>query len=76
MPTYLIKTELQKTVNDQGNRRLFMKKMVGLFGASTALAVLSGCSKPETDTFTAQGLPLSKNGTLFTGSTHICCIQH
>lgn len=66
MPTYLIKTELQKTVNDQGNRRLFMKKMVGLFGASTALAVLSGCSKPETDTFTAQGLPLSKNGTLFT----------
>ena len=66
MPTNLIKTELQKKMDNQDNRRLFMKKMVGLFGATTALAVLSGCSKPEALRFNAQESDLSKNDTLFT----------
>ena len=65
MPTNLTKTELQQKVDGQDNRRLFMKKMVCLFGATTALAVLSGCDKSEALRFTAQGSDPSKNDTLF-----------
>ena len=49
MPTNSNKTELAYRTYDQDNRRMFMKKMAALFGATTAAAVLSGCSKPTTN---------------------------
>jgi hypothetical protein len=48
MPTNSNKTELAYRTYDEDNRRMFMKKMVALFGATTAAAVLSGCSEPVT----------------------------
>ena len=65
MPTNSTKTELQKNIHNQDNRRLFMKKMVGLFGATTTLAVLSGCSLSEAENFTIQRSTTSKNDLLF-----------
>ena len=51
-----------RTFNDN-NRRLFMKKMVALFGATTAAAVMSGCSEPVTKQIAAQG-STTENGNL------------
>lgn len=65
MPTNSNKTDLHKTTYHEDNRRMFMKKMVALFGATTAAAVLSGCSVPEAEKFAAQKLRTSSNDNLF-----------
>jgi hypothetical protein len=65
MSANLNKTELDIHTDDQDNRRLFMKKMAALFGATTAAAVLSGCSLPVAEQFAVQRPKPSQNGTLF-----------
>jgi hypothetical protein len=65
MSTNSNKTELDIHTDDQDNRRLFMKKMAALFGATTAAAVLSGCSLPVAEQFSVQRPKPSQNGTLF-----------
>jgi hypothetical protein len=65
MPTHLNEIELENKTDNQDNRRLFMKKMVALFGATTAAAVLSGCSVPVAEQFAAQRSNPPKNGNLF-----------
>jgi hypothetical protein len=65
MPTNSHKTELEKRTYDEDNRRMFMKKMVALFGATTASSVLSGCSVPVAEQFSAQRSNPPKNGNLF-----------
>jgi len=59
MPTHSNEIELENKTDDQDNRRLFMKKMVALFGATTATAVMSGCSQ-----FSMQRPNPPKNGQL------------
>lgn len=61
MPTHSNTTELACRTVEEDNRRLFMKKMVALFGATTAAAVMSACSNPVTK----QNAPHRPNGTLF-----------
>jgi ABC-type uncharacterized transport system auxiliary subunit len=58
------KTALEKRTNDDDNRRMFMKKMVALFGATTAATVLAGCSIPEAEKFAVQR-PNPISGNLF-----------
>ena len=65
MPTDSNKTELEKKTCDEDNRRVFMKKMAALFGATTAAAVLSGCSVPVAQQFSAQRPKPPQNGKLF-----------
>ncbi|WP_339719200.1 gluconate 2-dehydrogenase subunit 3 family protein [uncultured Paraglaciecola sp.] len=65
MSTNSNKSELAYRTLDEDNRRLFMKKMVALFGATTATAVLSGCSAPVAKQFAMQRPNLPKNGKLF-----------
>jgi hypothetical protein len=65
MPADLNKTELETKTSDEDNRRLFMKKMVALFGATTAAAVLSGCSVPVAQQFAVQRPRAPQNGELF-----------
>jgi hypothetical protein len=65
MPADLNKTELETKTSDEDNRRLFMKKMVALFGATTAAAVLSGCSVPVAQQFAVQRPKAPQNGELF-----------
>ena len=64
MPTNSDKTELAYRTFDEDNRRLFMKKMVALFGATTAAAVMSGCSKPVTKQLAAEGSTTEKGNLL------------
>ena len=65
MPTSSNKTELEKNTYDENTRRMFMKKMTALFGATTAAAVLSGCSVPEAEKVAVQRPKPSQNGSLF-----------
>jgi len=65
MSTNLHTTELENKASEKNNRRLFMKKMVALFGATTAAAVVSGCSVPVAKKFTVQRPNPPQNGTLF-----------
>lgn len=58
------KFTLQKRTNDEDNRRMFMKKMVALFGVTTASTVLAGCSITVADKFALQRLK-PQNGHLF-----------
>jgi hypothetical protein len=58
------KTAPEKRTNDDDNRRMFMKKMVALFGATTAATVLAGCSIPEAEKFAVQR-PNPISGNLF-----------
>ncbi|MEP1444494.1 MAG: gluconate 2-dehydrogenase subunit 3 family protein [Paraglaciecola sp.] len=64
MPTNSNNIELASQTIDEENRRLFMKKMVALFGATTASAVLSGCSVSATKQLATQTVSASKNGEL------------
>ena len=64
MPTNPDRTELAYRTFDEDNRRLFMKKMVALFGATTAAAVMSGCSKPVTKQLAAEGSTTEKGNLL------------
>tara|TARA_R110002167_G_scaffold99888_1_gene261277 strand:- start:174 stop:812 length:639 start_codon:yes stop_codon:yes gene_type:complete len=65
MATNPNKKVLENTTDDLDNRRLFMKKMVALFGATTATAVLSGCSVPVAKQFAVQRPNPPQNGKLF-----------
>jgi hypothetical protein len=65
MPTNSNKSELEKTTNNEDNRRLFMKKMVALFGATTAATVLAGCSVPVAKQFAEQRRNPAQIGKLF-----------
>ena len=65
MSTNLHTTELENKASEKNNRRLFMKKMVALFGATTAAAVVSGCSVPVAKQFAVQRSNPPQNGTLF-----------
>lgn len=65
MPTSSNISGLEKRTFDEENRRLFMKKMVALFGATTAAAVLSGCGATETGHVAANRTNPAPNGTLF-----------
>lgn len=58
------KTALEKRTNDEDNRRIFIKKMIALFGATTAATVLAGCSIPEAEKFAVQR-PNPISGNLF-----------
>lgn len=64
MPANSYKFELETKTNNEDNRRLFMKKMVALFGATTAATVLSGCSMPVAKKFAEQRPNSPKNGQL------------
>lgn len=64
MPTNSNKTELANQTLDEENRRVFMKKMVALFGATTASAVLSGCSVSATNQLATHTVAAPKNGKL------------
>jgi hypothetical protein len=50
---------------DEISRRNFMQKMVGLFGVTTAAAVMSGCSMSVAKQFAAQQPNPPKNSKLF-----------
>ena len=65
MPTDSNKTALDIKMSDEDSRRVFMKKMIALFGATTAAAVLSGCSVPVAQQFAVQRPEPSQNGKLF-----------
>ena len=57
--------EQQTKSVDEITRRNFMHKMVGLFGVTTAAAVMSGCSVSVAKQFAVQRPNPLKNGTLF-----------
>jgi hypothetical protein len=65
MLTNANKFELENPASDENNRRMFMKKMVAIFGATTAAAILSGCSVPVAKQFAVQRPTPPKNGKLF-----------
>jgi hypothetical protein len=54
MTNYSSKSALDKRTSDEDNRRMFMKKMAALFGATTAATVLAGCSIPVAEKFAVQ----------------------
>jgi hypothetical protein len=64
MSTNLDTKALDNKISDEDNRRMFMKKMVALFGATTAAAVVSGCSVPVAKQFAVQRPYPPQNGTL------------
>ena len=66
MITEPLKSRLEKPSDDEENRRVFMKKMVALFGATTAASVLNGCSLPVAKQFVQQRPVANTKRALFT----------